>query len=134
VGLTGYAIPDLGVIFRSRHTGSLYDCQYAGLLALLKFIDANRKELGDYQFEILSDSALVVYQVAHRKFVTAELASYYATAINYKNKVDYRISWVPRQENIAITGLCETPPLKGGIDLKLDIYPSDTGRSDQLSL
>jgi hypothetical protein len=135
VGLTGFAIPDLGVVFRGRQTGSLYECQYAGLLALLKFIEAHQKQLGQYQFEILSDSALVVYQISHRKFMSAELAPYYTAAINYKSKIDYRISWVPRHENMAIVGLSDTPPLKCDLDLKLDMNPPDQDQlSDQLSI
>ncbi len=134
VGLTGFAIPDLGVVFRTRHSGSLHECQYVGLLALLKFINDNQKQLGNYQFEILSDSTLVVYQISHRKFFTSELAPFYAAAIDYKGKINYKISWVPRQENIAITGLCETPPLKSDLDLKLDINYPDDRSSDRLSI
>jgi hypothetical protein len=135
VGLTGFAIPDLGVVFRSRHRGGLHECQYVGLLALLKFIDDNQEQLGAYQFEILSDSTLVVYQISHRKFFSSDLAPYYAAAIDYKSKIDYRISWVPRQENIAITGLSETPPLRSDLDLKLDInYPDADKSSKRLSI
>jgi hypothetical protein len=134
VGLTGFAIPDLGVVFRTRHSGSLHECQYIGLLALLKFINDNQKQLCNYQFEILSDSTLVVYQISHRKFFTSELAPFYAAAIDYKSKINYKISWVPRQENIAITGLCETPPLKSDLDLKLDMNSPDDRSSDRLSI
>ena len=124
-GLYGFAIPDLGILYRSRHSGSIYECQYAGLLALLKFIESNRKKLDDYQFEILSDSALIVYQISHRKIITAGLTPYYNAAIEYKNKVDYRISWVPREQNIAITGMDAVPPFMADLDLKLDIDSED---------
>jgi hypothetical protein len=131
VGLSGFAIPDLGIVYRSRHTGSIYECQYQGLLALLKFIENNRKQLDGYEFEVLSDSALVIYQISHSKLITKELAPYYNTAINYKSKVNYRVSWVPRQENIAITGLDETPPFQANISFDPGL---DSAKSNQIHL
>ena len=85
VGLAGYAIPDLGIIFRSRHEGTIHECQYAGLLELLKFIELNKESFKDLEFEILSDSALVIYQISHRKFISRDLAPFYSAAIEYKN-------------------------------------------------
>jgi hypothetical protein len=131
VGLCGFAIPDLGIVSKSRHTGSIYECQYQGLLALLKFIENNRKQLDGFEFEILSDSALVVYQISHCKLITKELAPYYNTAINYKSKVNYRVSWVPRQENIAIAGLDEIPPFQANMGFELEI---DSPKDNQIQI
>jgi hypothetical protein len=121
IGLAGFAIPDLGIIFRSRFKGTIHECQYAGLLSLLNFIENNKKNLSAYKFEILSDSALVVHQIAHRKFISRELSPYFETAIGYKGKIDFRVTWVPREENIAITGMDSTPPYKSDLKLSFDI-------------
>ena len=120
-GLAGFAIPDLGIIFRSRFKGNIHECQYAGLLSLLDFIENNKKNLSAYKFEILSDSALVVHQIAHRKFISKELTPYFETAIGYKGKIDYRVTWVPREENIAITGMDSTPSYKADLKLNFEI-------------
>jgi hypothetical protein len=125
-GLAGFAIPDLGIIFRSRFKGNIHECQYAGLLSLLDFIENNKKNLSAYKFEILSDSALVVHQIAHRKFISRELTPYFETAIGYKGKIDYRVTWVPREENVAITGMDSTPSYKADINLKFDIGNRNT--------
>jgi len=127
VGLTGFAIPDLGIVFRSRWTGTIHECQYAGLLALLKFINTNKKHLKEFDFQILSDSSLVIYQIAHKKFISPDLLPYYNAAIDYKRKVSYKVSWVPREENIAITGLIDTPPLEPEIALNLKLDPPGMG-------
>jgi hypothetical protein len=121
VGIAGFAIPDIGVVFRTKWQGTLYECQYAGLLSLLKFIEANHKSLGAYQFEILTDSALLVHQIAYKKLISPELAPLYNVAIGYKEKIDYRVSWVPRQENAAITGLGDSVPYKPEIDLNFKV-------------
>jgi hypothetical protein len=126
VGLTGFAIPDLGIIYRSRHEGSIYECQYAGLLALLKFIDMNKKSFNGLEFEILSDSALIVYQISHRKFISRDLAPLYSEAIEYKKKVQYRVSWVPREENIAIMGMSGTPALRPDLDIDFTFPSGDS--------
>jgi len=124
-GLIGFAIPELGVIYRSRHRGTTYECQYAGLLALLKFIDLNKKQFDETEFQVLSDSTLVVYQISHRRLITKELTSLYNAALNYKRKVNYRVSWVPRQENIAIIGINQSPPFRSDLELNLDIDSPD---------
>ncbi len=111
-GLIGFAIPDLGIIFRSQWNGTLYEIQYAALLSLLKFIESNKKTLAGVQFEILSDSAVVVYQIANKRSISHSLMPFYNTVISYKSKISYRVSWVPYHENIAIVGLPDTPPLK----------------------
>lgn len=125
VGLAGFAIPDLGVVFRSRWKGTLYQCQYAGLLALLRFIEDNKKSFSDHEFEILSDSALVVNQIAHNLLLTKELAPYYNAALYYKKKVNYRVSWVPRDENMAITGLGNIPPFESELAIDLGLKFGD---------
>ena len=124
VGVVGFAIPDLGVIFKSKWHGSLYECQYAGLLSLLNFIEANNKNIDALQFDILTDSALLVHQIAYKKFISPDLLPLYQTAINYKAIINYRISWVPRDENIAIVGLGDSKPYKADIDLNLEIDQS----------
>lgn len=123
VGVVGFAIPDLGVIFKSKWHGSLYECQYAGLLSLLSFIEANQKSMDVNQFEILTDSVLLVHQISYRKLISPGLEPLYQAAIDYKKKFDYRVSWVPRDENMAIVGLGDSKPYKADIDLTLEINP-----------
>lgn len=134
VGLAGFAIPDLGVISRSRATGGIYECQYAALLSLLKFIETNKKYLKEFEFEVLTDSALLVYQISHKKFISSDLTPLYNHAIDYKNRVIFRINWVPRDENIAITGLVDTPPLKTDVDLKFQFDNNSSYNPNRPSL
>jgi len=120
-GLAGFAIPDLGIVFRSRFNGSLLECQYTGILALLRFIDANSDNFKGVSFEILSDSAVVVYQITHRKLIPGELVPVYRAVMEYQKKIPFKVSWVPAEENIAISGLVETPSISPSAELNLDI-------------
>jgi hypothetical protein len=127
-GLAGFAIPDLGIVFRSRFRGTLFECQYMGLLALLRFIDANLKSFKGIKFEILSDSAVVVYQITQRKFISSELISSFRAVIGYQKKIPFKISWIPTEENISITGLAEMPSISAEADLNLDIEIKDKNK------
>ncbi|UCE65595.1 MAG: hypothetical protein JSU85_12095 [Candidatus Zixiibacteriota bacterium] len=124
-GLAGFAIPDLGLVYRSRFSGTLFECQYAGLLALLRFIDTNKKSFKGIRFEILSDSAVVVYQVTQKKFISEELIPSFRAVIGFQKKIPFKISWVPTEENISITGLAEMPSISSEIDLNLEIEIKD---------
>jgi hypothetical protein len=119
-GLFGFAIPDLGISFRSRFAGTLFQCQYEGLLALLKFIGENREAFKDLEIEAFSDSAIVNYQINHHKFISRDLKEYYNAAIRYRTRIPYKVSWIPRQENVAITGLFDMPPLAEDIRIDFD--------------
>lgn len=120
-GLAGFAIPDLGIVFRSKFKGTLFECQYAGLLALLRFIDSNAKSFKGVLFEILSDSAVVIYQVTQKKFISQELISMYRKVSDFQNKIPFKVSWIPREENISITGLSEMPSISSETELDLEI-------------
>ena len=119
-GLFGFAIPDLGISFRSKFAGTLFECQYEGLLALLKFIEENREAFKDLELELFSDSAIVNYQINHHKSISSDLKKYYDAAIRYRAKIQYKVSWIPRHENVAITGLFEMPPVAADIRIKFD--------------
>jgi len=119
-GLFGFAIPDLGISFRSKFTGTLFECQYEGLLALLKFIEENREAFKDLEIEVFSDSAIVNYQINHHKSISSDLKKYYDAAIRYRAKIQYKVSWIPRHENVAITGLFDMPPVVADIRIEFD--------------
>ncbi len=125
VGLFGFAIPDMGIIYKSKCNGTIYECQYAGLLALLKFIDSNYADFKDYQFEILTDSTLLVHQIAYKKIISPALAPFYMAVMELKNKIDFRVTWVPRHENQAVSGIDDSKPFQFDIKLKYKIDGSN---------
>jgi hypothetical protein len=127
-GLAGFAIPDLGIVFRSRFKGTLFECQYAGLLALLRFIAANKKSFKGIRFEILSDSAVVVYQITQKKFISEELLSSFRAVSEFRRKIPFKISWVPTEENISVSGLTEMPSIQPGAELNLEIEVRDDSK------
>ena len=126
-GTVSFAIPDLGIIFRSRWTGNLIECQYAALLSLLQFIENNKKIFKGKEIEILSDASVVVYQLTKDSFVLKSIEPYYRMVQTYKSKFSFLVRWIPEKENIACNGLIETPPMKPSVEIKYDINSHDNG-------
>jgi hypothetical protein len=127
-GLFGFAIPDLGISFRSRSAGTLFECQYEGLLALLKFIEENREAFKDTEIEAFSDSAIVNYQINHHRFISPDLRKYYNAAIRYRTRIKYKVSWIPRHENVSFAGLFDMPPVAADIRIDFDKKNLDGNR------
>jgi hypothetical protein len=125
LGTVSFAIPDIGIIFRSRWTGNLIECQYAALLSLLQFLDKNKKLLKDSMAEILSDASVVVYQLTKDDFIYKSIESYYRLVQTYKSKFAFKVHWIPEKENSACHGLADTPPMKPSVEIQYDIKNPD---------
>ncbi len=121
LGTVSFAIPDIGVIFRSRWTGNLIECQYAALLSLLQFIENNKKAFNSKEIRILSDASVVVYQLTKDSFILKSIEPYYRMVQTYKNKFSFDLRWIPEKENTALNGMIDTPPMKPSIEIKFDM-------------
>ena len=119
-GLISFAIPDLGVLFKTRDFGSHYQLEYKSLLALLRFIDANEKVFRNQKLNILASSPLLIYQMNENSLCQKEVEQDRNLALAYKRKLKFSVSWVPEGENRASGGMMDLPPLKKSLDLKFD--------------
>ncbi len=120
-GTVSFAVPDIGVIFRSRWSGNLLECQYAALLSLLRFIETNAKLFKDKNIDILTDASVIVYQLSKDTFIFKNIEPYYRLVQTYKSKFPFSLHWIPQKENPANHGLNETPPLKPSVEINYDI-------------
>jgi hypothetical protein len=120
-GTVSFAIPDIGVIFRSLWTGNLIECQYAALLSLLRFIETNGKLFKSQDIEILSDASVVIYQLTKDTFIFKNIESYYRLVQTYKAKFPFKLRWAPEKENPAMQGLNDTPPIQPTTKINFDI-------------
>jgi len=111
-GVIGFFIPDIGVIYRTRFRGNRYDCEYESLLALLEFIDSNSDTLSRKNLEILTDSAVVVYQLNGKMPVNEKLLARFRRAELFRHRFRFNISWTPTSLNRAASSLPDLPTLK----------------------
>jgi len=113
-----FVIPDMGVIFRSLHFGTLVECGYVSLLALLTFIEKNPKFFSNQQIEIYTNIPLIVYQINKNVFCEKEARVLKDMAVLYKRKLDFFLNWIPKEYNKAILSLEKLP--SAGYNLQLD--------------
>lgn len=100
-----FAIPDAGIIFRTRFVGAHGECEYAALLTLLEFVELNPHVFRDKTIEIYGDSFTVVNQMNEKMFCNKDLQPFRNMALLFKSKFTYSLNWIPSRENPAQCGL-----------------------------
>lgn len=115
--LISFAIPDLGVLFRTHYRCAVDECTYIILLKLLKFIASNPKVFDNQKIEILSHDPGIVYQVNQKKPCDQRLEKLNDLALVYKSKLRYSLNWIPLKENKAEKGLPDRPKIKSEVPL-----------------
>lgn len=135
LGLISFAIPDLGVLFRSACKGDLYQCQYVSLLSLLKFIELNPEVFSRDQLHLFGDCPLVIQQISGQAHTPKTLESYRDLTRLYNRKLKFSLRWIPEQENRARCKAVDMPPnpsLKGLNFKELQIVPDKEALSAEL--
>lgn len=110
--ITSFAIPDLGVYFRTRRKGARFECEYLALLTLLEFLNVNAEMVQGQKFDILGDSAVIAYQLTNKMPVASKLIPYLQQVRDYRNKINFEVSWLPHALNRAAQSIPTLPPLK----------------------
>ena len=100
-GIVSFAIPDLGVVFKTRYFGSFFECEYMSLLALLIFIEKNQETFNQQKIRIFSENPLIVYQINQKGFCSRDLIPHRDKALSYRQKLSYSLEWIPSHENRA---------------------------------
>ncbi len=119
-GLISFAIPDLGILFKTRYFGSYYELEYISLVALLRFIELNLKAFQNQKLNVLCSSPLLVYQMSENAVCQKEVAPHRNLALAYKKKLKFSLSWVPESENRAQNRMMNLPPLKNSYDFNFE--------------
>ncbi len=96
-----FSIPDAGILFRTRFSGTPAECEYASLLTLLEFVELNPQVFRDRTIEIYGDSFTVVNQINNQMYCARDLQPFRNMALLFKNKFTYSLNWIPQRENPA---------------------------------
>ena len=128
-GIISFAVPDIGVIYRTRCTGDRLECEYLALAALLEFLDSNSDIIANQNLEILGDSAVVVYQLNGKIPVLSRVLKHYRRIEQYKNRLKFKVSWIPQSLNRAAMTLPDLPPLDAKISFDFSFATKRPGRN-----
>ena len=118
--LISFAIPDLGVLFRTHYSGEVDECSYISLLKLLKFIESNPRVFDDHKIQVYSHEPQIVYQVNGKIPCDERLHKLNALVLLYKAKLKYSLDWVHLKDNKAERGIIDQPQTKILLPLNFD--------------
>lgn len=110
-GVISFAVPDIGVVYRTRAQRDRLECEYLALIALLEFLDSNSSIMANQVLEILGDSAVVVYQLNGKMPVFSRVLKHYRRIEQYRRRLRFKVSWTPQSMNRAAMTLPNLPPL-----------------------
>ena len=111
-GIVAFAVPDIGLMFKSGFTGSQTECEYMSLLTFLRFVEQNPKAFSGSRLDILSDAAAMVYQVSGKAPTTSLAAKFLPLVHQFQKKLNFSVHWIPPQSNPAFEGIYDLPPMK----------------------
>jgi len=134
-GLVSFAIPDVGVLFRSTWRGNLYQCQYVSLLLLLKFIEVNPDVFSQVELQLYGDCPLIIQQINGQAYTPKSLKAYRDLSRLYVKKLHFSLRWIPEQQNRATSKAVDMPPnpsLKGLNFEELSTLSGQLGLSGRL--
>ena len=103
-----FHIPDVGIRFKAPF-GAVNDdhSDYAGLLALLEFIDSNQKYFSNRAYQIFGNNARVINQINGREHCPPEFGDLVEKARQYRQKYHFSLSWIPSQDNTVFDSLLD---------------------------
>lgn len=111
-GAACFVIPDWGLQFRAAQEGSAIVCELAALLALLRFVENNPKVFEGQRLEVMTDASQLVEQLNGRAPLDPSQQRSFALISSLRERVRFEIAWVPPDQNRAIAGVLDLPPLK----------------------
>ena len=127
-GIISFTIPDYGVVFRAQHFGNTYECEYTAALALIRFLQPNQSHFKGKKVKLLTDSAVVVYQVNRRISTTPRLKRFRDLLLFYKRKLGFALEWIPSSMNRAEMAVEYTATNPKTPAFNYDIFDETSGR------
>jgi hypothetical protein len=100
--LVCFSIPDAGINFKAPFSGEQLHTDYASLLTLLEFIELNHKLFRGKELQIFGDNIDLIEQVNGLRACQYEFSALLKKALDYKQKYNFSLGWVPKKNNPSI--------------------------------
>ncbi len=100
--LVSFRIPDLGISFKAQFEGGEDHTDFASLLALLEFIDLNRKLFGNKSLQIFGGNLRIVEQVNTKRAADEDFEPFLSKALKYRQKYHFSLDWTSSDNNPAL--------------------------------
>jgi len=97
--LVCFSIPDVGIAFKAPFAGEELHTEYASLLTLLEFIELNQKLFTGKELKIFGTNPDMINQVNEKSACQYEFTELLRKALEYKKKYNYKLGWIPSENN-----------------------------------
>lgn len=100
-GIISFCLPDLGFAYRAAVRATPSELPYKALLALIRFLESNRKVWHKQSLKIYTDCAPIVYQIQGEMSVPERVRSHLGAVRIKKHQLGFSVHWVAAAENRA---------------------------------
>lgn len=100
-GVIAFSLPDLGFTFRLALRATPSEFPYRALVALIDFLESNRKVWNRQKLELCTDCAPLIYQVLGDMAAPARVQIDLGTIRIKKRQLGFTLHWVAPKENRA---------------------------------
>lgn len=108
-GVIAFSIPDLGFTFRLALRATPSEFPYRALVALIDFLESNRKVWQRQKLELCTDCAPLIYQVLGDMPAPARVQIDLGTIRIKKRQLGFTLHWVAPEENRARDNVSTQP-------------------------
>jgi len=108
-GVIAFAVPDLGFTYRVALRATPSEFPYRALLALINFLESNRKVWQRQKLELCTDCAPLIYQVLGDMAAPARVHQDLGVVRVKKRQLNYTLHWVSANENRARHNVVSQP-------------------------
>ena len=108
-GIIAFAVPDLGFTYRLALRATPSEFPYRALLALVEFLETNRKIWNRQKLEICTDCAPLIYQVLGDMAAPTRVRQELGVARLKKRQLGFTLHWVSARENRARENVSQQP-------------------------
>lgn len=100
-GVIAFSVPDLGFTFRLALRATPSEFPYRALVALIDFLETNRKVWARQKLELCTDCAPLIYQVLGDMGAPARVRFDLGVIRIKKKQLGFTLHWVSSEENRA---------------------------------
>ena len=108
-GVIAFSVPDLGLTFRLALRATPSEFPYRALLALVDFLESNRKVWQKQKLELCTDCAPLIYQVLGDMYAPARVKVDLGTIQLKKRQLGFTLHWVAPEDNRARDNVSRQP-------------------------
>ncbi len=103
--LVCFSIPEVGIAFKAPFAGEELHTEYASLLTLLEFIELNQNIFTGKELKIYGTNTDMINQVNEKAVCQYEFSELLRKALEYKKKYNYKLGWIPGENNPSTNSL-----------------------------